>query len=181
MFFLPRKSIWWLSLICASQSIKAYSETQDEFNWNYGIAKAATGCFQEAEEALLLISNERFRSNYYYQAWLSHCYIMSGKANLAWDLHLCKEDSDESFRSLPHWKFAVCLLLALSLHSLLRQVNLRFSVISFPDFLAKVHHLPLLVDLICILHFVNYLLLPTIVKLRAGQEPLFIWRYPDMV
>lgn len=132
-----------IDLICASQSIKAYSETQDEFNWNYGIAKAATGYFQEAEEALLLISNERFRSNYYYQAWLSHCYIMSGKANLAWDLHLCREDSDETFRSLPYWKFAVCLLLALSLHSFLHQVNLRLSVISFPDVFAKVHQWPL--------------------------------------
>jgi hypothetical protein len=80
------------------QSIKAYSEAQDEFNWNYGIAKAFVGANQEAEEALLLVSNEHYQSDYYYQAWLCRCFIMAGKASLAWDHHVQIEASEESFR-----------------------------------------------------------------------------------
>ncbi|CAK9855489.1 unnamed protein product [Sphagnum jensenii] len=79
------------------QSIKAYSDAQDEFNWNYGIVKAVVGTYQEAEEALLLVSNERYHSDYYYQAWLCHCFIMAGKASLAWDHHVQIEASEESF------------------------------------------------------------------------------------
>lgn len=82
----------------ALQSIKAYSEGQDEFNWNYGIALAASGAYQEAEEALLLVCNEKLRSDYYYQAWLSFCYIANGKAGLAWELHLSTVTSSVSFR-----------------------------------------------------------------------------------
>jgi hypothetical protein len=79
------------------RSIKAYSEAQDEFNWNYGIAKAFVGANQEAEEALLLVSNEHYQSDYYYQAWLCHCFIMAGKVSLAWDHHVQIEASEESF------------------------------------------------------------------------------------
>ena len=80
------------------QSIKAFSEAQDEFNWNYGIALAASGAYQEAEEALLLVRDEKMRSDYYYRAWLSFCYIANGKAGLAWELHL--GTSTVSFRYL---------------------------------------------------------------------------------
>lgn len=80
------------------QSIRDYSGGQDEFNWNYGMALAASGNYEEAEEALLSIKNEEFRSEYHYQAWLSQCYIANGKANLAWELHLSTEASSASFR-----------------------------------------------------------------------------------
>ncbi|CAM6071431.1 unnamed protein product [Sphagnum tenellum] len=82
------------------KSIKAYSEAQDEFNWNYGIAKAAVGAYQEAEQALLLVSNEHYQSDYYYQAWLCRCFIMAGKASLAWDHNVQIEASEESFSLL---------------------------------------------------------------------------------
>lgn len=45
----------------ASQSIKSYFPNDDDFNWNYGLAKAATGKYQEAEEALVSIHNEKYR------------------------------------------------------------------------------------------------------------------------
>ena len=48
--------------------------------------------------ALTLIRNENFRNNYYYQAWLSYCYIVNGKASLAWELHLRTITSSVSFR-----------------------------------------------------------------------------------
>lgn len=62
------------------------------------MALAASGSYEEAEEALLLIQNDDFRSDYYYQAWLSYCYIATGKADLAWELHLRTEASSASFR-----------------------------------------------------------------------------------
>ena len=43
------------------QSIKTYFSNDDDFNWNYGIAKAVTGKFKEAEEVLSGIQAERHR------------------------------------------------------------------------------------------------------------------------
>lgn len=44
-----------------AQSIKSYFPNDDDFNWNFGIAKAATGKYMEAEEALMSINNEAYR------------------------------------------------------------------------------------------------------------------------
>lgn len=43
----------------------------DDFNWNYGLAKASVGDFNEAEEALLSINNERYRMDPIYVNWLA--------------------------------------------------------------------------------------------------------------
>lgn len=83
------------------QSIKAYSENQDAFNWNYGLAKAATGQFAEAEESLLSICSTAYREDYSYLAWLSHCLIMNGKAQAAWELYLRLETYDDTTRLNP--------------------------------------------------------------------------------
>mmetsp|Transcript_35995 Transcript_35995/g.106434 ORF Transcript_35995/g.106434 Transcript_35995/m.106434 type:complete len:556 (-) Transcript_35995:813-2480(-) len=82
------------------QSIKSYFPSDDDFNWNYGIAKAATGKYREAEEALLSINAEKYRRDYCLLSWLTRCYIMNGKANLAWELYLRLETSDESYQLL---------------------------------------------------------------------------------
>ncbi len=44
-----------------SQSIKTYFLNDDDFNWNLGVAKAATGKYKEAEETLLQLQNEKYR------------------------------------------------------------------------------------------------------------------------
>jgi intraflagellar transport protein 56 len=76
----------------------------DDFAWNYGVAKAATGEYKEAEESFLQIRNEKYRAEYTYLAWLSRCFIMLNKPGLAWEQYLKMDTSDDSFRcgaSLP--------------------------------------------------------------------------------
>mmetsp|Transcript_4895 Transcript_4895/g.8470 ORF Transcript_4895/g.8470 Transcript_4895/m.8470 type:complete len:564 (-) Transcript_4895:267-1958(-) len=82
------------------KSIKTYFYNDDDFNWNYGTAKAATGEYKEGEENLLLVQNERYRADACYLSWLARCYIANGKARLAWELYLRMETSDESFNLL---------------------------------------------------------------------------------
>lgn len=107
-------------------SIKSYFYNDDDFNWNYGIAKgtvlwvvswlfvsflckclliltfftASNGEYKDAEEALLLIQNEKYKNDYVYLSWLARCYIYNGKARLAWELYLKMETSSESFSLL---------------------------------------------------------------------------------
>lgn len=81
-------------------SIKTYFLNDDDFNWNLGIAKAATGKYKEAEETLLQLQNEKYRNEYCYRAWLARCYIMNGKSRLAWELYLGLETNDESYQLL---------------------------------------------------------------------------------
>jgi len=81
-------------------SIKAYMYNDDDFNWNHGISLAQTGNFKAAEEALLLVQNEKYKSDYVYIAWLSRCYISNGQPRNAWELYLKMETSTESFNLL---------------------------------------------------------------------------------
>ncbi len=81
-------------------SIKAYLHKDDAFNWNYGISLAEMGNFKEAEEILLQIQNEEWKSEYSNIAWLAHCYIMNGSPDNAWELYLKMETSEESFNIL---------------------------------------------------------------------------------
>jgi len=81
-------------------SIKSYYYNDDTFNYNYGQAKAAVGNFKEAEEIFLQIQNDKLQNDYAYLSWLGRCYIMNGKARLAWELYLKMETSAESFSLL---------------------------------------------------------------------------------
>nr|KAJ3421422.1 Intraflagellar transport protein 56 [Polyrhizophydium stewartii] len=81
-------------------SIKGYFYNDDTFNYNYAQAKVATGAYEEGEEILLMIQNEKFKNEYAYLSHLARCYIMNKKPRLAWELYLKMETSSESFSLL---------------------------------------------------------------------------------
>ncbi|XP_012984831.3 intraflagellar transport protein 56 [Melopsittacus undulatus] len=81
-------------------SVKSYFYNDDTFNFNYAQAKAATGCFNEAEEVFLLIQSEKIKRDIVYLSWLARCYIVNKKPQLAWKLYLKMETSGDSFSLL---------------------------------------------------------------------------------
>ena len=81
-------------------SIKAYMYNDDDFNWNYALCLASTRNYKGAEEALLLIHNEKYKAEYVYVSWLARCYIMNSNPRSAWELYLKMNSSNESFNLL---------------------------------------------------------------------------------
>lgn len=81
-------------------SVKAYSFNDSIFNFNHGIALAACEQFREAEEALQLVTDEGYRSEYVYLSWLARCCIMNNKPRDAWELYLKMESNTDSFAML---------------------------------------------------------------------------------
>ncbi|CAM6100501.1 unnamed protein product [Calypogeia fissa] len=86
--------------LVGTSSIKPYCEGQEDFLWNYAIAKAANHEYQEAQETLLRIENDCYQNDYLYKAWLAHCFIANGAACLAWDQYLHVTATQESFSLL---------------------------------------------------------------------------------
>lgn len=82
------------------KSINSYFLNDDVFNWNYGIALASAGEYKEAEQVLLQIASDAFRQDYNYLSWLSRCYIMNGRPNLAWEIYINMDTSNESLSLL---------------------------------------------------------------------------------
>ncbi len=81
-------------------SIKAYMYNDDDFNYNHGVALASTRHYKAAEEALLLVHNEKYKQEYVYISWLARCYVMNGNPRSAWELYLKMTSSNESFNLL---------------------------------------------------------------------------------
>lgn len=82
------------------KSVETYQRSSDEFNNNYGMTKAALGQFKEAEEDLLLVTNERYTNDYSFLATLARCFIANQKPKSAWELYLRMETSNDSFSLL---------------------------------------------------------------------------------
>ncbi|KAL4468715.1 hypothetical protein ABPG74_005218 [Tetrahymena malaccensis] len=96
-FFLLRQ---FEEVLIYLKSIKNYYQSDDDFNWNYGIANAGNGDYKEAEEAFSLVQNERYRNDDCFIRWLTRTYIMNGKPRHAWDLYINMETSTETFQLL---------------------------------------------------------------------------------
>ncbi|ETV97060.1 hypothetical protein, variant [Aphanomyces invadans] len=83
------------------KSIAMYHVHDDTFNWNYGVALAATGGFSEGENVLGQVQNPQWRQEYTYLAWLARCHIRSIKqSQLAWDLYLKVKNSTDALQLL---------------------------------------------------------------------------------
>ncbi|KAK2575113.1 hypothetical protein KPH14_008838 [Odynerus spinipes] len=96
-FFLYRQ---FEEVLVYLNSIKTYFSNEDNFNFNYAQAQSAAGYFKEAEEAFLMVHNEKYKNDYIYISLLAYCYIMNKKAELAWELYLKMDTSSESFNLL---------------------------------------------------------------------------------
>ncbi|XP_012283614.1 intraflagellar transport protein 56 [Orussus abietinus] len=96
-FFLYRQ---FEEVLVYMNSIKTYFSNEDCFNFNYAQAQTAAGYFKEAEEAFLMIRNEKLKNDYVYISLLAYCYVMNKKAQLAWELYLKMDTSAESFSLL---------------------------------------------------------------------------------
>ena len=96
-FFLLRQ---FEDVLIYLNSVKSYFYNDDTFNFNYAQVKAAVGNYKEAEELLLLIQNDKIKSDYVYLSWLARCFIMNQKSRQAWELYLKMETSNDSFSLL---------------------------------------------------------------------------------
>ncbi|KAJ4460801.1 putative Intraflagellar transport protein 56 [Paratrimastix pyriformis] len=80
------------------RSIKAFYFADDTFNYNYGLALAATSQYKEAEETLLLVQNERILKDICYLSWLARCFVMNHRPQAAWEKYLAMDpQSPENF------------------------------------------------------------------------------------
>lgn len=90
------------------ESIKSFMYNDDTFNWNYGIAQAAEGNYEEAEQSLQRIADPSMTQDFAYLSWLARCFIMNGKAKLAWELYLRLESTNGDALSLLQLIAADC-------------------------------------------------------------------------
>ena len=69
-------------------SIKMYFKDNDDFNYNYGQAKAAIGKWVEAEDALVRVQSEIIKNEYVYLNTLMKAFIKNGKGRKAFELYM---------------------------------------------------------------------------------------------
>lgn len=78
------------------KTIKEYSEGDDDFNWNYGIALASLRKYKEALEHFQLIQSEAYKQDLVFNQWLARCFIETGESSKAWNLYLEMDTSNET-------------------------------------------------------------------------------------
>eukprot|EP00455_Lapot_gusevi_P015366 TRINITY_DN1776_c0_g1_i3.p1 TRINITY_DN1776_c0_g1~~TRINITY_DN1776_c0_g1_i3.p1 ORF type:complete len:194 (+),score=64.76 TRINITY_DN1776_c0_g1_i3:416-997(+) len=85
------------------KSIQPYFQNDLSFNYNFGMALAASGRYQEAVQPLMAVvslSNGKLPHDFAFLAALARCYIMLGNAREAWELYLKMDTSSDSFQLL---------------------------------------------------------------------------------
>ncbi|EQC36439.1 hypothetical protein SDRG_05896 [Saprolegnia diclina VS20] len=98
-FYMLRKEFE--TAVTYLKSISMYHVKNDAFNWNYGMALAAMGCYSEAESVLTQIQDPAWKHRYLYCAWLARCHIRSiQQSHLAWEIYLNMQDSNDALELL---------------------------------------------------------------------------------
>ncbi|OQS05571.1 hypothetical protein THRCLA_02326 [Thraustotheca clavata] len=94
-FYLLRKE--YETAVTYLKSISIYHVKNDAFNWNYGMALAAMGCYSEGESVLSQIQDPNWKNRYTYCAWLARCHIRSiQQSHLAWEMYLNMQESKDA-------------------------------------------------------------------------------------
>ncbi|KAL7519226.1 hypothetical protein ACHAWX_004012, partial [Stephanocyclus meneghinianus] len=115
-------------------SVKPYLANDDSFNWNYGIALAASGKFDEALEALQFVSKESLKSDSAYVLWIAKCWLMNDAPEKAWE---CL-DTDDNATSYELLQLIANECYKIGGHQFLysaRAFNALFDIDKFPDYL----------------------------------------------
>lgn len=89
------------------KSIKAYFQSDDDFNWNYGLTCASVGEWKEALSAFLAVNSEKYRAEFTLLSWLCRCHIMNGEPQLAWETYVRLDTNNDSF-NLLHVRTCCC-------------------------------------------------------------------------
>ena len=82
------------------RTIKEFMLEEEDFHWNFGMALSQLGKFEEAEEHLLMIKADKYKEQFIYNAWLARCHISNGKPEMAWNLYLEMNTSNETLNLL---------------------------------------------------------------------------------
>ncbi|OHT05457.1 hypothetical protein TRFO_26804 [Tritrichomonas foetus] len=69
------------------KTIESMMTEVDEFNYNKGMTLAALSRWAEAERHFLLVKNQAYTREIFYNSWLCRCYIKNRKPEAAWNLY----------------------------------------------------------------------------------------------
>lgn len=77
-------------------------KSDNDFNWNHGIACACVGKWEEAEESLMRVEDEKYKNEFVYLSWLSRVFIMNGRPEQAWRLYMEMDTSNDAIKLLRY-------------------------------------------------------------------------------
>ena len=77
-------------------TIEAQVGELDEFNYNKAMSLASLSRWAEAEKHFLMVQNEYYTKESFYQSWLCRCYIKNRKPQEAWKLYIDSTSTEDA-------------------------------------------------------------------------------------